>query len=162
MSLFQSATQLGQRLLAEKLKITTVESCTGGGIAQAITSIAGSSAWFDMGFITYSNEAKICLVSVKKETLDVYGAVSAQTVAEMAQGALRMADADIAVATSGVAGPGGGSTGKPVGTVWFAWATSRGVKTEKCQFDGDRQSVQAQATLYAIDGVHKKSLDCCM
>lgn len=114
--------ELGQMLISNNWTITTAESCTGGGISAAITDIAGSSAYFDRSFITYSNQAKSELVGVPSETIDLYGAVSSQVVEAMALGALAKAKANVAIAVSGVAGPGGGSKDKPVGTVYLAIA----------------------------------------
>ena len=119
----QLSTQLVELLDANKLTITTAESCTGGGVSKAITDISGSSSVFEYGFVTYSNEAKTKLVDVSTDTLEKFGAVSAQTVIEMALGAAHNASADIAIAISGIAGPGGGTESKPVGTVRFAIAT---------------------------------------
>jgi nicotinamide-nucleotide amidase len=132
------------------LNITTVESCTGGGIAYALTSIAGSSAWFKQSFVTYSNDAKSSLVHVSEKTLRTYGAVSEETVKEMALGGQQVAKADIALSVSGIAGPDGGSAEKPVGTVWFAWAIHNTVYTDKVLFSGDRNSVREQAISYSL------------
>ena len=162
----KASEELGKVLSEKGLKITTVESCTGGGVAQAITAVTGSSEWFDMGFVTYANKAKELLVGVNSKTLSTYGAVSEETVYEMARGALKVANANIAVATSGIAGPGGGSPDKPVGLVWFAWAikasNSCEVWCERRVFSGDRESVQAQAIQYALEGASQKVLDYCM
>lgn len=145
------ATELG-RVLGEKgLTISTAESCTGGGIAYAITSTAGSSDYFNQSYVTYSNQAKQQLLDVKAETLENYGAVSAQTVQEMAKGCLRKAAADIAIAVSGIAGPGGGSADKPVGTVWFGFAMAGDLTfTVLKQFDGDRMGIRNQAIAFAL------------
>lgn len=162
----KASEELGKLLSEKGLKITTVESCTGGGVAQAITAVTGSSEWFDMGFVTYANKAKELLVGVDPKTLSTYGAVSEETVYEMARGALKVANANIAVATSGIAGPGGGSPDKPVGLVWFAWAVKTSnsceVLRERRVFSGDRESVQAQAIQYALEGASQKVLDYCM
>ncbi|WP_199612081.1 CinA family protein [Flocculibacter collagenilyticus] len=153
-NIVKMSADLGQLLSTKKLKITTAESCTGGGIAYALTEIAGSSAYLDQSFVTYSNHAKQTLVNVQESTLIKYGAVSELTVSEMAQGALTAANANIAIAVSGVAGPDGGSDEKPVGTVWFAWAhTLAGrlvVKTERHVFDGDRSTVRQQTIYKAL------------
>ncbi len=134
--------------------IATAESCTGGWIAQQLTAVAGSSAWFDCGIVTYSNGAKQRLLGVQENTLQAYGAVSAAVVAEMAEGVLNNSPASISVATSGVAGPGGGSEDKPVGTVWFAWAErGKPTRSEKMHFNGDRESVRKQAVSYALKGI---------
>ena len=120
--LFELAQQLGRLLKSKEKKIATAESCTGGWIAQIITEVSGSSAWFDRGFVTYSNAAKMEMLGVKPETLDNFGAVSAQTATEMVTGALAHSDADCAIAVTGIAGPDGGTAEKPVGTVFIAWA----------------------------------------
>lgn len=123
--LMQLSEQVGQALKARGATVTTAESCTGGWVAKVITDIAGSSAWFERGFVTYSNEAKAQMIGVREETLAQHGAVSEPVVVEMAIGALKAARADYAVSISGIAGPDGGSEEKPVGTVWFAFATAR-------------------------------------
>lgn len=148
------AAQLGQHLIEQKQVLVTAESCTGGWIAQTVTAVAGSSEWFDRGFVTYSNRAKMEVLGVDATTLDDWGAVSEQTAAAMAAGALRAAGADYSVAVTGVAGPGGGSTEKPVGTVWFAWGL-RGcapITAHHC-FAGDRAAVRAQTVAIALDGL---------
>lgn len=148
------AARLGETLLARGQKVATAESCTGGGVATAMTSIAGSSRWFERGFVTYSNEAKQDMLGVSPQTLASHGAVSAATVAEMATGAITHSRADWSLAISGVAGPDGGTPDKPVGTVWFAWAGPQGVaKTERQRFAGDRQAVREQAGRRAIEGL---------
>jgi nicotinamide-nucleotide amidase len=141
----------GEKLKAQGRWITCAESCTGGGIAKAITDIAGSSAYFDRGFVTYSNAAKHDLLGVSEATLAAHGAVSEEVVREMAIGALRAAQADLALSVSGIAGPDGGSVEKPVGTVWFGFACSdgRGL-SRKMQFEGDRDAVRLQATIFAL------------
>jgi nicotinamide-nucleotide amidase len=147
------AIQLGTELSRKKWQITSAESCTGGGLGYAITSVSGSSAWFERSFVTYSNEAKSDLVGVKQETLEQFGAVSQQVVEQMALGAMREANAHVAVSVSGVAGPGGGTELKPVGTVWFGFAVAGDVYTQVQQFDGDRNSVREQAIVYALNTV---------
>lgn len=130
------------------------ESCTGGGVAYAITEISGSSQWFERGFVTYSNEAKIQMLGVDKSVIDKYGAVSEEVVAQMAQGAIKNSDADIAVAISGIAGPTGGSVQKPVGTVCLSWYNSHGLeKTVTYLFVGDRSAVRTQAIRVALLGL---------
>ncbi len=147
------AERLGKLLLAEKLQLTTAESCTGGWVAQCITAIAGSSEWFDRGFVTYSNQAKQEMLGVAAETLAAHGAVSQQVAVAMAQGALGRSGADLAVAVTGIAGPSGGSEEKPVGTVCFAWASRAGwTETETCRFAGNRRAVRAQSAAYALTG----------
>ncbi|EKT59424.1 nicotinamide-nucleotide amidase [Providencia sneebia] len=148
--------QLGQYLKQQGKTITCAESCTGGWIAKVLTDIAGSSDYFHRGFVTYSNEAKHQMVGVSEEALQQFGAVSQQVVAEMALGALNEADADFAISVSGIAGPGGGSAEKPVGTVWFGFAYKSpvgqpDVMTKQCVFQGDRNLVRFQSTSYALE-----------
>ena len=138
------AQQVGEALRRIDKKLTVAESCTGGGIAESITSVAGSSQWFEYGYITYSNKAKIKLLGVEQQTLDNYGAVSEQVVEQMAGGALKSSDADYAIAVSGIAGPDGGTAEKPVGTVWICWITPEITRVEKYQLQGDRQAVREQ------------------
>jgi len=146
--------QVGAALAAAKLKLATAESCTGGMIAAAITDIAGSSDWFERGLVTYSNEAKQELLGVRSETLEAFGAVSEATAKEMAEGALSRSPADIAVAVTGVAGPGGGSETKPVGMVCFGWARRGGATAvETLHFPGDRAAVRAATVRHALRGV---------
>lgn len=143
--------ELGNLLLKHQHVLTTAESCTGGGVATAVTDIAGSSAWFDRAFVTYSNEAKMEMLGVQASSLESHGAVSDVVVIEMVQGALNHANATIAVSISGIAGPTGGSDEKPVGTVCFAFADKLGwqkVSTE--HFMGDRAKVRSQAVEYAL------------
>lgn len=149
--LFQLSEKVGQALKAQGATVTTAESCTGGWIAKTLTDVAGSSAWFERGFVTYSNEAKSQMIGVSSVTLEQHGAVSEPVVVEMAVGALRAARATYAVSVSGIAGPDGGSEEKPVGTVWFgvASAAGQGVTQREC-FSGDRQSVRRQATAFAL------------
>jgi len=146
--------QLATLALENKTVIATAESCTGGMIAAALTDLSGSSAWFDRGFVTYSNEAKMQMLGVTRETIEEQGAVSAAAVAEMSQGALARSDATLSVAVSGVAGPTGGSDSKPVGTVWIAWASdSRGALTRHYRFSGDREAVREQTVCEALKGL---------
>lgn len=134
--------------------LTTAESCTGGWVAQSITAIAGSSAWFDRGFVTYSNGAKQDMLGVPESTLNRHGAVSEATARAMAQGAIAHSRADWALAITGVAGPTGGSAEKPVGTVCFAWAQrDAGCEAQTCRFAGDRASVREQAVHHALRGL---------
>ena len=147
------AKRVGERLKAARAKLVTAESCTGGWAAQVVTSVAGSSAWFERGFVTYSNDAKRELLGVREDTLRTHGAVSEETAREMAQGALSRGKGTVALAVTGVAGPGGGSPGKPVGTVCFAWASARSVRSETQQFAGDRESVRRQSVVRALEGV---------
>ena len=150
------ARKVGRRLKSANAVLVTAESCTGGWAAQAITSVAGSSEWFERGFVVYSNAAKLELLGVRAETLQRHGAVSEQTAAEMASGALARSKASIALSITGVAGPGGGSPDKPVGTVCFAWAASGGaVTSETLHLAGDRESVRRQSVVHALQGVLK-------
>lgn len=143
--------RVGDALSARGWLLATAESCTGGWIAEAVTATAGSSAWFDRGFVTYSNAAKIDMLGVAGTTLATHGAVSIETVVEMANGALAHSQADLAVAVSGVAGPGGGSADKPVGMVCLAWVRrSRPAHAVVCRFDGDREAVRRQTVLRAL------------
>lgn len=128
----------------------TAESCTGGGIGAAITSVAGSSEVFLGGVISYANEVKRDVLGVAAQVLDEHGAVSSETAAQMAEGARRLTKADVAVAVTGIAGPGGGSAEKPVGLVWFGLATSDGVRTEKAIFPGDREQVRSATVTHAL------------
>ncbi len=156
-SLEQLSQQVGELLLKQQQVVVTAESCTGGGVAAAITEIAGSSAWFDRSFVTYSNEAKQEMIGVKTETLAQFGAVSEPVVIEMIQGALRNSNATIGVSISGIAGPTGGSEEKPVGTVCFAWANKSGwLQVETKHFSGDRSQVRAQATVHALQILKQK------
>jgi len=145
------ARDLGAAAAASGTVVATAESCTGGWVAAAITSVAGSSEWFDRGFVTYSNAAKQELLGVPEATLTAHGAVSEAVAAAMVAGALARSRADVAVAVTGVAGPGGGSAGKPVGTVCLGWGR-RGapVATERCRFDGDRAGIRRQAVVHAL------------
>jgi nicotinamide-nucleotide amidase len=148
------AAQVGESLKAHGLMLATAESCTGGGVAQAITDVAGSSAWFERGFITYSNLSKQQMLGVSIATLDRYGAVSEMTVREMVAGALQHSAAQVALAVSGIAGPDGGTVDKPVGTVWFAW----GVKNRTCvahlhHLGGNRAEVRVQSVRIVLQGV---------
>ncbi len=144
------ARQLADRLLAKQLKLVTAESCTGGLIAAACTDLAGSSAWFERGFVTYSNEAKHELLGVEERILRRAGAVCEGVARAMAEGALAHSKAQVAVAVTGVAGPTGGSPAKPVGTVWFGFAVPGEVITEKCRFEGDRAAVRAATVQHAF------------
>jgi len=151
------AGQLGALLLSEQQRLVTAESCTGGWVAQCLTAIAGSSQWFDRGFVTYSNEAKLEMLGVPPDTLAEHGAVSQPVAVAMAEGALRHSRADWAVAITGVAGPTGGSLEKPVGTVCFAWACRDGrVATETGHFAGNRNEIRAHSVAYALSGLLKQ------
>lgn len=145
--------KLGGLLKSHGLMLATAESCTGGGVAQAITEVAGSSAWFERGFVTYSNLAKQQMLGVSEVTLLQHGAVSEATVREMVAGALEKSGAQVALAVSGIAGPGGGTPDKPVGTVWFAWGLKHSVvHAERHQFPGNRSEVRAHAVHTALQG----------
>lgn len=148
------AESLGRALKAKKAMLVTAESCTGGWAAQAITAIAGSSDWFERGFVTYSNASKEELLGVQAQTLERHGAVSEETAREMALGALARSRGTLALAITGVAGPSGGSAAKPVGTVCFAWASrAGGVRSETRRFAGDREAVRRQSVEHALAGV---------
>ncbi|MDI1232140.1 MAG: nicotinamide-nucleotide amidohydrolase family protein [Methylobacter sp.] len=152
--LFKLAEQLGRLLKASGKTIATAESCTGGWIAQTITDVPGSSAWFDRGFVTYSNAAKVQMLGISVQLLEDYGAVSAEAATEMAAAALTHSNADIAVAVTGIAGPDGGTQEKPVGTVFIAWAHKSGAATVvKKQFSGNRRQIRAQTVKSAIEGM---------
>lgn len=145
---------VGARLNARGLRLATAESCTGGWVAGAVTAIAGSSAWFDRGFVTYSNDAKMEMLGVSAATLEAFGAVSEQTAGEMAAGALAHSHAQLALSITGVAGPGGGSAEKPVGMVCFGWAGEGGAPLVITRnFSGDRESVRRQSVICALQGV---------
>ncbi|MBP7565958.1 MAG: CinA family protein [Burkholderiaceae bacterium] len=144
---------LADALLARGWMMVTAESCTGGLIAGACTDLAGSSAWFDRGFVTYSNEAKTDLVGVPAALIALNGAVSEPVARAMASGALARSRAQVAVAVTGVAGPTGGSAEKPVGTVWFGFATPAGVHTGLMRFDGDRAAVRSATVAHALAGL---------
>jgi nicotinamide-nucleotide amidase len=140
--------------------ISAAESCTGGWIAKSITDNAGSSACFAYGIVSYSNGAKESVLAVKPATLQQYGAVSEQTVTEMAEGCMNLSGSDYSVAVSGIAGPDGGSDDKPVGTVWLAWAVRRGgeitTTAEMCNFDGNRHQVRSQTVIVALQGLRER------
>jgi nicotinamide-nucleotide amidase len=147
--------EVAARLLAARRRLVTAESCTGGWIAKLCTDIAGSSDWFDCGFVCYSNEAKVRDLQVPEKLIETAGAVSDAVVRAMAEGALGRTGANVAIAVSGIAGPGGAMPGKPVGTVWFALAHRRSDRLE-CQghlvkFDGDRDAIRRQAVEYAFN-----------
>jgi len=143
------------RLKSSHSLLVTAESCTGGWVAQAVTSVAGSSDWFERGYVTYSNSAKREALGVRKATLARYGAVSEPTAREMARGALKRSRGTIALSVTGIAGPGGGSPGKPVGTVCFAWAQGRKIRSETRRYKGGRRNVRRQSVVNALHGVLK-------
>ena len=142
---------LAEALLKKGFKLVTAESCTGGMIAAACTDLAGSSAWFERGFVTYSNDAKTELLGVEERVLRRAGAVCGPVAQAMAEGALAHSRAQVAVAVTGVAGPTGGSPAKPVGTVWFGFALPGQVVTEKCHFEGDRAAVRQATVRHALN-----------
>lgn len=150
----QLATEVGRALKSAGRILVTAESCTGGWVGEAVTAIAGSSDWFDRGFITYSNAAKREVLRVSAATLKQHGAVSEETAREMALGALKHSRAQIAVAITGVAGPSGGSEDKPVGTVCFAWAKDEtALRSESHLLNGDRTDVRRQSVVIALRGI---------
>jgi nicotinamide-nucleotide amidase len=155
---FALASRLGELLVKRRWTVATAESCTGGLIAGAITDVAGSSGWFERGFVTYSNEAKIEMLGVRAETLAAHGAVSEATAREMVTGALRNGGATLAVAVTGIAGPAGGTPTKPVGLVWLAWGRRDGpVEARAAQFPGDRAAVRAATVRVALEGLIERA-----
>ena len=148
------AARVAQKLRAAERRLATAESCTGGWVAKALTDIPGSSQWFECGYVTYSNAAKVRDLGVATSTLESFGAVSEQTVREMAEGALRVTGANVALALSGIAGPDGGLPGKPVGTVWFCAAARQGsaidIIAEEKLFSGDRAFVRSRSVQHAL------------
>lgn len=148
------AETLGTTLRASRDRLVTAESCTGGWIAKTVTDISGSSDWFDCGMVAYGYEAKQALLGVRPQTLETFGAVSRETVVEMVAGALVNSGASIGVAVTGIAGPGGGSEGKPVGTVWVGWKRRGGyARAEMFVFQGDREAVRRQTVAAALQGL---------
>ncbi|MDY7116979.1 CinA family protein [Halomonas sp. SSL-5] len=150
------AERLGRLCREKGVTITCAESCTGGGVASAITSVAGSSDYFETGYITYSNAAKTRLLGVDNALLDAHGAVSREAVEAMVTGACRDSGADLGVAISGVAGPGGGSADKPVGTVWLAWGDADHAEAGCHHYPGDRRAVREQAVREALVGLVRR------
>jgi len=161
------AAELGSRLKAQHRRLASAESCTGGGIGYAVTQVAGSSAWFDRGFITYSNEAKVQQLGVPQATLRAHGAVSEAVARAMALGAVTRSAAQVAVAVTGIAGPGGGTRDKPVGTVCFGWVLQGArtsapcVTTTRQRFSGDRAAVRTQSIIVALEGLIRVLDDYC-
>lgn len=152
--LHELAAAVGAALSARGDTLTTAESCTGGGVGAAVTLVPGSSGWYERGYITYSNDAKTDELGVSGDTLRLHGAVSEPVVLEMVGGALRRSGATLAVAVSGVAGPGGGTTAKPVGMVCIAWGRSDGLRRSATfRFDGDRDAVRGASVRAALEGV---------
>ncbi len=145
------ATQVGEELKSRKLILTIAESCTGGGVAHAITEIAGSSEWFDCGFVTYSNSSKTEILDIPAALIAQHGAVSEEIAAAMAEGALANSEAHVSLSTTGIAGPTGAVPGKPVGTICFGWVAGGTTHTERLVFSGDRQAVREQTVVHALD-----------
>lgn len=152
--LYELAQRVGHKLRAAQRRLVTAESCTGGWVAKALTDVAGSSQWFECGYVTYSNAAKMRDLGVAASTLESFGAVSEQTVREMAEGAIRVTGATVALAVSGIAGPNGSSPGKPLGMVWFCAAARDGaladIIAEEKLFQGDREFVRSRAVHHAL------------
>ena len=155
MNLSSLSRRTGKALKKKGQTLVTAESCTGGWVAQAVTSVAGSSDWFERGYVTYSNAAKRESLGVRKATLERHGAVSEATAREMARGALKRSRGSIAVSITGIAGPGGGAPGKPVGTVCFGWAQVRRMRSETKRFKGGRASVRRKSVIHALRGILK-------
>nr|WP_218166471.1 nicotinamide-nucleotide amidohydrolase family protein [Pseudomonas tolaasii] len=153
----QLAAELGRRLQVLNAHVTTAESCTGGGIAEAITRIPGSSAWFEAGYVTYSNRQKTRQLGVPEELFAKVGAVSQEVVEAMVRGAQEKSLARFAVAVSGVAGPDGGSPDKPVGTVWLAFGVGENVTAERAHFTGNRDEVRRQTVKAALEGLLRRA-----
>jgi nicotinamide-nucleotide amidase len=158
----QIAAQLGQTLFASHSFVTVAESCTGGGIADAITAVPGASNWFECGFVVYSNRAKHNFLSVPQDLLQQQGAVSEAVTQAMVAGAVAKSGAQFGVAVSGIAGPSGGTPDKPVGLVWFAWASPRGITTECHQLNGDRDQVRSQTVRVALEKLIQLAQDICI
>ena len=153
-TLYDLAERVGRALKAHGLMMATAESCTGGWIAEAMTMVPGSSEWFERGFVTYTYISKREMLGVRPETLEAHGAVSEECVREMVEGAVAASHAQVAVAVSGTAGPGGGTPQKPVGTVCFAWAGERtAARAETLHLPGDREAVRRQSVIHALEGV---------
>src|SRR3954470_24384624 len=151
--IIELAAKTGRALQAKGLLLVTAESCTGGGVAQAITEIAGSSEWFDCGYITYSNASKTEMLDVPAALFAQHGTVSEEIAAAMAEGALANSNAHITLSTTGIAGPGGAVPGKPVGTICFGWAMGENTHTERLVFSGDRRAVRQQTVAHALKGL---------
>ena len=150
----QLATELGERLTARGWMLATAESCTGGWVGQLVTALPGSSHWFERGFITYANTAKVEMLGVSEATLGAHGAVSEETAAAMAAGALARSHAQATLAITGIAGPGGGTPQKPVGLVCYGWALQDGtVMSSTCRLDGDREEIRSRAVAAALRGL---------
>jgi len=153
LTLKELAKTVGDSLVLQDVSLATAESCTGGWVSMLVTSIAGSSSWFDRGFVTYSNEAKQEMLSIDSEVIEIHGAVSEETARSMAQGAVDNSHAQAALSVTGIAGPDGDSAEKPVGTVCFGWLLDRQCNTETCQFTGDRDQIREQSVRHALTGM---------
>ena len=151
--MIELARRVGEALKAKGLRLVTAESCTGGWVAMALTAVAGSSDWFERGYVTYSNAAKREDLGVAEATLRRHGAVSEETAREMAAGALKKSGGQVALAITGVAGPAGGTPDKPVGTVCFAWTDGSKMRSATKRFDGDRERVRRQSVVHALQEV---------
>jgi nicotinamide-nucleotide amidase len=158
-ALLKLAAEVGAALKTRGWMLALAESCTGGGMAAAVTAVPGSSGWFECGYVTYSNPSKIEMLGVSPQTLELEGAVSEAVVREMARGAVNHSHAQVAAAISGIAGPDGGTPEKPVGTVCFAWASGKHLSSATICFQGSREKVRQQAVEYALRGVLRLTLD---
>jgi nicotinamide-nucleotide amidase len=147
------AAKVGRALETRGLSMATAESCTGGGVAQAVTEIPGSTGWFECGFVSYSNASKTEMLEVPAALIAQFGSVSVEVAAAMAEGAVANSNADIAVSTTGIAGPTGAVPGKPVGTVCFGWSKGGATQTERLVFSGDRHAVREQTVAHALNGL---------
>ena len=152
-SLEDLASRIGDELASRNEMLVTAESCTGGWVSMLVTSIAGSSSWFDRGFVTYSNESKQEMLSVDEQVIEIHGAVSEETARHMVQGAMEHSRAQAGLSVTGIAGPGGGSIEKPVGTVCFGWLVDGHCETETCQFSGNRQEIREQSVRKVLTGI---------
>ena len=144
------ASQVGDRLVSRGESLVTAESCTGGWVSMLISSIVGSSAWFDRGFVTYSNEAKQEMLAVDKQVIEIHGAISEETARQMVEGAVEHSHAQAGLSVTGIAGPGGGSIEKPVGTVCFGWMVDGQCETETCHFSGNRKEIREQSVRHVL------------
>lgn len=151
--IIELAARVGNALKTRKLLLATAESCTGGSIAQAITDVAGSSEWFECGFVPYSYASKTEMLNVSASLIAQHGAVSEEIAAAMSQGAVANSNAHVGVSTTGIAGPSGAVAGKPVGTVCFGWTIGERTHTERLVFQGDRQAVRRQTVVHALQGL---------
>ncbi|MFW2440536.1 MAG: CinA family protein [Arenicellales bacterium] len=147
------AEKVGNRLLSRNETLVLAESCTGGWVSMLVTSITGSSAWFDRGFVTYSNEAKQEMLAVDKQVIEIHGAVSEEVARHMVEGAVEHSHAQAGLSVTGIAGPGGGTDEKPVGTVCFGWLVDGQCETETCYFSGDREQIREQSVRHVLSGL---------